>query len=89
MRIHVQSLPYPPWLLLLVGLPLAITAILLAVFFFTFFLIFFVLAMLVVGLRLWWLRRKLRQAQPSSSTTALETEYEVVSRTRSQDSEPK
>lgn len=81
MRIHIQTARYPVWLLWLAGIPLAIVASLLAIFFFTFFVIFFALAALAVGLRLWWLRRKLRRAPPASAV--LDAEYEVIGKSRS------
>lgn len=75
MRVQIQNLRYPVWVLWLVGVPIAVAAIALVVFFFTFFLIVFAFAALVFALRIWWLRRKLRRAPPRS---IIEGEYVVL-----------
>jgi membrane protein implicated in regulation of membrane protease activity len=75
MPADVPSTRYPIWAIWLIGVPLAISALLLAAFFFTLFLVFFVLALAVIALRIWWLRRKLRHAR---SSQIIEGEYSVV-----------
>jgi membrane protein implicated in regulation of membrane protease activity len=71
-----RKLARPPlWAIWLIGIPLAVAATLLAVFFFTLFLVVFVLAATIVALRLWWLRRQLRNAR---SEEVIEGEYTVV-----------
>jgi membrane protein implicated in regulation of membrane protease activity len=72
---HSQLLRLPIWAIWLIGVPLAISATLLAVFFFTLFLVVFALGITVVALRLWWLRRKLRSARTGE---VIEGEYTVV-----------
>jgi hypothetical protein len=66
------------WLHYLILLPVLIVAVLLAVFFFAAFLGLFVLAAVSIGLRLWWLRRKLRKA---AGARALEGDYVVIEKT--------
>jgi uncharacterized protein (DUF58 family) len=51
------------WLTYLTLVPVAAATTLLAIFFFAVFLALFAAAIVVVPLRLWWLRRKLRQAR--------------------------
>jgi hypothetical protein len=63
------------WLHYLILLPVLIIAVLLAIFFFAAFLGLFVLAAVSIGLRLWWLRRKLRKA---AGAQALEGDYVVI-----------
>lgn len=63
------------WLRYLIMLPVFIAAVLLAIFFFAAFLALFVLATISVGLRFWWLRRKLRTI-PGVQT--LEGNYVVI-----------
>ena len=66
------------WLNYLILLPVLIVAVLLAIFFFAAFLALFVLAAVSIGLRLWWLRRKLRKA---AGAQALEGDYVVIEKT--------
>ena len=66
------------WLNYLILLPVLIIAVLLAIFFFAAFLALFVLAVVSIGLRLWWLRRKLRKA---AGAQPLEGDYVVVEKT--------
>jgi hypothetical protein len=66
------------WLNYLILLPILIVAVLLAIFFFATFLALFVLAAVSIGLRLWWLRRKLRKA---AGTQSLEGDYVVIEKT--------
>ncbi len=75
MRSQVHTTRYPVWLLWLVGIPVAIAAIALAVFFLTFMLIIFGIAIAVFALRIWWLRRRLRHTLRSG---VIEGEYVVV-----------
>jgi hypothetical protein len=63
------------WLHYLILLPVLIVAVLLAIFFFAAFVGLFVLAAVSIGLRLWWLRRKLRKA---AGARALEGDYVVI-----------
>jgi hypothetical protein len=49
------------WLTYLILVPVILAAALLAIFFFAVFLGLFAAAAVVVALRVWWLRRKLRQ----------------------------
>ena len=75
MRIHVHSARYPAWVIWLVGVPLAVALVLLAIFFLTFFLLFFALVALAVGGRLWWLRRRLTR---EATGAIIEGEYSSV-----------
>jgi hypothetical protein len=63
------------WLSYLILLPVLIAAVLLAIFFFAAFLALFVVAAASLGLRLWWLRRKLRK---TTGAQALEGDYVVI-----------
>jgi hypothetical protein len=66
------------WLHYLILLPVLIVAVLLAIFFFAAFLGLFVVAAASIGLRLWWLRRKLRK---TAGAQALEGDYVVIEKT--------
>jgi len=61
------------WLVYLAFVPLFIVMAVLGVFFFTAFLALFAIAAIGFGFRLWWLRRKLRQAMEAE-----EGEYVVI-----------
>lgn len=61
------------WLTYLLLVPVFIVMAVLAVFFFTAFLALFAVVAAGLGLRLWWLRRKLRQARE-----AAQGEYVVI-----------
>jgi hypothetical protein len=63
------------WLNYLILLPVLIVTVLLAIFFFAAFLALFALAAVGLGLRLWWLRRKLRK---STGAQTLEGDYVVI-----------
>lgn len=76
----VRLLPVKGWLAYLLLIPLFALAVLLAVFFFAAFLALLAVAALVVGARLWWLRRRLRRARRDH---ALEGEYVVIHEERS------
>ncbi len=67
------------WLYYLILLPALIASVLLAIFFFAAFLPLFVLAAVSIGLRFWWLRRKLRKA---AGKQTLEGDYVVIEKTR-------
>ncbi|MDE2366636.1 MAG: hypothetical protein KGM95_06855 [Betaproteobacteria bacterium] len=72
--IHVfRPSPASRWLVYLLMVPAFIIMAILGFFFFTAFLALFAIAAAVVGFRLWWLRRKMRE-----STSALQGEYLVV-----------
>ncbi len=66
------------WLNYLILLPVLIVAVLLAIFFFAAFLALLVLAAVSIGLRLWWLRRKLRKV---AGAQTLEGDYVVIEKT--------
>jgi positive regulator of sigma E activity len=66
------------WLHYLILLPVLVVAVLLAIFFFAAFLALFVLAAISLGLRFWWLRRKLRK---TADAQALEGDYVVIEKT--------
>lgn len=74
----VRVLSGSSWLHYLIMLPVLIAAVLLAIFFFAAFLALFVLAAISLGLRFWWLRRKLRTT-PGAQT--LEGDYVVIEET--------
>jgi membrane protein implicated in regulation of membrane protease activity len=71
----VRLLPARSWLAYLLLVPFFALAVLLAVFFFAAFLAFLAVAALVIGVRLWWLRRRLRRARRDH---AIEGEYVVI-----------
>lgn len=75
MPVHLRTDPYPAWLVWVIAIPIAIAAAFLAFFFLTFFLIAAAIAALGIGLRLWWLKRKLRRA---GGPQVIEGEYRVV-----------
>nr|WP_281722336.1 hypothetical protein [Nitrosomonas nitrosa] len=54
--------PFQRWLFYLLLIPVAILMLVLGAFFFSIFLALFVIAAIGVGIRLWWLRRKLQKA---------------------------
>lgn len=63
------------WLTWLILIPAVLATLTLGVLFFALFLALLAVAALVIGLRLWWLRR--RPHRPSSSEI-IEAEYEVI-----------
>jgi hypothetical protein len=63
------------WLNYLILLPLLTVAVLVAIFFFAAFLALFVLAAISLGLRFWWLRRKLCK---TAGAQALEGDYVII-----------
>ena len=63
------------WFAWLIVIPTVLAALALGVFFFALFSALLAVAALVVGVRLWWLRRRIRRAADSD---AIEAEYEVV-----------
>lgn len=72
-----------PWLTYLLLAPFVLGMAILGVMFFTAFLALFVLVSVVIGIRIWWLRRKLRRQARSSGQSSdtggfLEGEYIVV-----------
>jgi hypothetical protein len=74
----IQERPAPPrWLAMLLLVPMLVVAAVFGFFIFLVALGFVLFAAVVIGLRLWWLRRKLRAATPATDP-ALEGEYVVV-----------
>ena len=63
------------WLAWLILIPAVLATLVLGVLFFALFLALLAVAALVIGLRLWWLRR--RPHRPRSSEI-IEAEYEVI-----------
>ncbi|MHB8347539.1 MAG: hypothetical protein ACYDHM_10225 [Acidiferrobacterales bacterium] len=73
--------PRQPWLRYLALTPFAAGAVLLSVFFFTAVVALFLVATLGFGVRIWWLRRKMRSAAVATSRRPdqpLEGEFTVV-----------
>lgn len=71
-----------PWLRYLVLTPFAVGAAVLAAFFFTAVIALLLLAAAVFGVRIWWLRRKLRAGAGGAHggrDQPLEGEYKVIS----------
>ena len=68
------------WALYLVLIPVFILLAILGIFFFTAFFALFAVAAAGLALRLWWLRRKLRESldQPVSERGVSEGEYVVI-----------
>lgn len=69
-------IPRPAWLVWMIAIPIAVVAAFLAFFFLAFFLIAAALSVLGIGLRLWWLKRKLRRR--ASGPQVIEGEYRVL-----------
>lgn len=67
------------WLIYLLLVPVIAATTLLAIFFFAVFLALFAVAVVVVGLRVWWLRWKLRHSRSSES---FEDRYVVTKEAR-------
>ncbi len=70
-----------PWLRYLALTPFAVGAALFSMFFFTVVILLFFVAMLGFGMRIWWLRRKMRSAAaaaPRRPDQPLEGEFTVV-----------
>ncbi len=83
-----------PWLRYLVLAPFAAGAVVLAAFFFTAVIVLFLLATVVFGMRIWWLRRKLRTGTggaPGGRDQPLEGEYKVINENEAEgkDEEPR
>ncbi len=72
---NVRVFPVSRWLSYLILLPILIAITLLGIFFFAALLALFVVAAVGLGLRFWWLRRKLRK---SNRAEKLEVEYIVI-----------
>ena len=68
-----QPGPAARWLTYLLLVPLLIVMAVLGIFFFTAFLALFAVVAAGFGLRLWWLRRKLRESMQTA-----EAEYDVI-----------
>lgn len=75
-----QIKPINKWVLYLTIIPIAIVMITLGAFFFAAFLAIFAIAAVVIGARIWWLRRKYqRQAQSTTQqSTTEEGEYTII-----------
>jgi Flp pilus assembly protein TadB len=74
----VRVFPVRRWMFYLILLPIFVAATLIGIFFFAAFLALFALAAVVLGLRFWWLRRKLRKSKRIEN---LEGEYIVIKET--------
>lgn len=84
----IQERPAPPrWLAMLLLVPMLVVAAVFGFFIFVVALGFVLFAAVVIGLRLWWLRRKLRTAAPATEPV-LEGEYVVVRETRRREPPP-
>lgn len=84
----IQERPAPPrWLAMLLLVPMLVVAAVFGFFIFLAALGFVLFAAVVIGLRLWWLRRKLRTAA-SVTDPVLEGEYIVVRETRQREPSP-
>lgn len=59
---YVPPSPFQRWLFYLTLIPIFIGLLILGVFFFSIFLALFVLLAVGIGLRLWWLRRKMQKS---------------------------
>ena len=72
--------PINKWVLYLTIIPVAIVMIALGAFFFAAFLAIFAIAAVVIGIRIWWLRRKYQsQAQSTTQQSATEEgEYTII-----------
>ncbi len=68
-----QPGPAARWLTYLLLVPVLIVMAVLGIFFFTAFLALFAVVAAGFGLRLWWLRRKLRESMQTA-----EAEYDVI-----------
>jgi Flp pilus assembly protein TadB len=68
-----QPGPAARWLTYLLLVPVLIVMVVLGIFFFTAFLALFAVVAAGFGLRLWWLRRKLRESMQTA-----EAEYNVI-----------
>ncbi len=72
--------PINKWALYLTIIPVAIAMIVLGAFFFAALLAIFAIAVVVIGVRFWWLRRKYKgqvQSTTQQSTTE-EGEYTII-----------
>ena len=67
--------PINRWVALIVMIPILALLAVLGVFFFTIFVALFSIVALVFGVRIWWLRRKFRQAMQGSGATPDEAYY--------------
>ena len=72
--------PVNKWALYLTIIPVAIVMIVLGAFFFAAFLAIFAIAVVVIGIRIWWLRRKYKgQTQSTTHQSATEEgEYTII-----------
>lgn len=77
----------PGWIARILLTLTTISLVIVGFFFFTIALVAGALIAMVIGLRLWWMLRKLRKAQPVSgaphaeqSQGALDGEYQVIER---------
>lgn len=64
--------PPPPinrWVALIIMIPVLALLAVLGVFFFTIFVALFSLIAVIIGLRIWWLRRKFRQNMQETGAT--------------------
>ena len=67
------------WLIFLIGVPLVVAVTLLAIFFFVAFLGLFAAVLAIAALRVWWLRRNLRD---SKSSTHFKDRHVVIKEAR-------
>lgn len=67
--------PINKWALYLTIIPIAIVMIVLGAFFFAAFLAIFAIAVVVIGIRIWWLRRKYKG---QTQSMAEEGEYTII-----------
>ena len=80
-----QPGPAGRWLTYLLLVPVLIVMVVLGIFFFTAFLALFAVAAAGLGLRLWWLRRKLRESmQASDAEYRIIEDAEIVEETKKQ-----
>ncbi len=76
-----QIKPVNKWVLYLTIIPVAIVMIALGAFFFAAFLAIFAIAAVVIGIRMWWLRRKYRgqmQAEKENGEYTIIEDVEYV-----------
>jgi Flp pilus assembly protein TadB len=74
----VHVFPVSRWISYLILIPLSLAAVVLTAFFFSAFLALFLIAGIVLGVWIWWLRRKLRK---SARSEGLGGEYVVIKET--------
>ncbi len=74
---HASSAPINRWVLLAMMIPVLALMAVLGIFFFTIFVALFSIIAVVIGTRIWWLRKKARHHVQQTQSTQTDRSTEV------------